>query len=42
MAVTEAIEKGTQSLIIEGVLDNLWALKDSSEINSEQFTNYIK
>ncbi len=33
MAITEAIEKGIQRLIIEGVKDNLWAVKDSTKIN---------
>jgi len=42
MAVTEAIEKGIHSLIIEGVLDNLWAPKDSAEVNSAVFKNYLR
>jgi curli production assembly/transport component CsgG len=42
MAITEAIEKGIQSLIIEGVYDNLWALKDSTQIGSAQFQDYLK
>lgn len=41
MAVTEAIEKGIHSLIIEGMLDNLWAPKDSTELNSAIFKNYL-
>jgi curli production assembly/transport component CsgG len=41
MAVTEAIEKGIQSLIIEGVIDNLWTLKDSSQQNSQVFEDYL-
>lgn len=42
MAVTEAIEKAVHSLIVEGILDNLWALKDQSEIANEQIQNYRK
>lgn len=41
MAVTEAIEKGIHSLIIEGVLNDLWALKDSSQENSQIFKDYL-
>ena len=41
MAVTEAIEKGIISLIIEGMLDNLWAPKDSTELNSAALKNYL-
>jgi len=42
MAVTEAIEKGIQSLIIEGVIDNLWGLKDTAQQNSQIFEDYLK
>ena len=42
MAVTEAIEKGIQSLIIEGVKDKLWALQDSSQEQSGIFNDYYK
>ena len=42
MAVTEAIEKGIHSLIIEGVLDNLWTLKYPRLIDSDIFTEYIQ
>ncbi len=41
MAITEAIEKAVQSLIIEGVLGNLWALKDKSEVDSTEIQNYL-
>lgn len=41
MAVTEAIEKGIHSLIIEGMIDNLWAPKDSTELNSKIIQNYL-
>jgi len=40
MAVTEAIEKGIYSLIIEGIIDNLWKLKNPLVKKSEIFTNY--
>jgi len=42
MAVTEAIEKAIHSLIVEGILDNLWSLKDQTEISNEQIQNYRK
>ncbi len=42
MAITEAIEKALYGLIIEGVNDNLWALKDTSRITSDVFRNYQK
>ena len=41
MAVTEAIEKGIHSLIIEGMIDNLWLPKDSDELNSMIIKNYL-
>ena len=41
MAVTEAIEKGIHSLIIEGMLDNLWMPKDSAELDSPILKNYL-
>ncbi|WP_346858113.1 CsgG/HfaB family protein [uncultured Draconibacterium sp.] len=42
LAVTEAIEKAVHSLIVEGVLDSLWSLKDQKEISDEQIQNYRK
>ena len=42
MAITEAIEKGIQSLIIEGVFDHLWELRDPTGVNSALFTKYRK
>jgi len=42
MAVTEAIEKAVQSLIIEGVNDGLWDLKEAREEVSEAFLEYKK
>ena len=34
LCVTEAIEKAVADLVIEGIFDHLWSLKDSSDINS--------
>ena len=42
MAITEAVEKAVHGLIIEGILDNLWALADQKEISNEQVQNYMK
>ncbi|MDX8339500.1 CsgG/HfaB family protein [Draconibacterium sp. IB214405] len=42
LAVTEAIEKAVHSLIVEGVLDNLWSLENQDEIKDEQIQNYMK
>ena len=42
MAVTEAIEKGIQSLILEGVMENLWSLKNPKEEDSNLFSDYQK
>jgi curli production assembly/transport component CsgG len=41
LAITEAIEKAVQSLIIEGVIDNLWLLKNENEKNSTEILNYL-
>jgi curli production assembly/transport component CsgG len=41
ICVTEAIEKAVESLIIEGVKDKLWALKDPKDTTSVSFTNYM-
>ena len=40
MCVTEAIEKAVESLIIEGVHEKLWGLKDTKDTASVSFTNY--
>jgi len=40
MAVTEAIEKALQSLIIEGVYDGLWTLKNPADTAKAVFKNY--
>lgn len=42
MAITEAVEKAVHSLIIEGILDNLWSLEKQQEISSSAIQNYIK
>ncbi|HDR50349.1 MAG TPA: curli production assembly/transport component CsgG [Mariniphaga anaerophila] len=41
MAVTEAIEKAIHSLVIEGILDNLWTIKNPEDNNLPVFKNYI-
>ncbi|WP_319509235.1 CsgG/HfaB family protein [uncultured Draconibacterium sp.] len=40
MAVTEAVEKAVHSLIIEGVLENLWTLEKPEEIGNAEIQNY--
>jgi curli production assembly/transport component CsgG len=40
LAVTAAIEKAVQSLIVEGLLDGLWALKDPGDINNPSVIKY--
>ncbi len=42
MAVTEAIEKAVQSMIIEGVNDGLWELEEAREEVSQAFLDYKK
>jgi len=42
MAVTEAIEKAVQSMIIEGVIDGLWGLADTSDIHSAVIREYVQ
>jgi len=42
MAITEAIEKAVYSLIIEGIIDNLWEVKNSDDKNSLVVKEYIK
>lgn len=42
LAVTEAIEKAVQSLIIEGVFDKLWELEEPRLIVDESILNYKK
>jgi len=40
MAVTEAIEKAVQSLILEGVYDGLWPLKNAADTTLAVFKEY--
>ncbi len=42
MCVTEAIEKAVQSLVIEGIHEHLWELKDPIDINSPIMLKYEK
>ncbi|HPE77557.1 MAG TPA: CsgG/HfaB family protein [Draconibacterium sp.] len=42
IAITEAVEKAVHSLIIEGILENLWSLDKPEEISSEQIQDYRK
>lgn len=41
IAVKEAIEKAVESLVIEGIFDNMWELKNPQDINSEIIQTYI-
>lgn len=41
MAVTAAIEKAVYSLIIEGILDGYWDLKNPADLSSEAIVNYL-
>jgi len=42
LAVSEAIEKAVESLVIEGVRDKLWQLKSPQDTLSSSFANYWK
>lgn len=42
LAVSEAIEKAVESLIIEGVFDGLWELEEARELASPSFIRYKK
>jgi len=42
MCVLEAIEKAVSSLIIEGVLDGIWALKNPEDIKSPVIQRYLE
>ena len=42
MCVLEAIEKAVLSLIIEGVLDEIWALKNPEDIKSPVIQSYLE
>jgi len=42
LCVLEAIEKAVYSLVIEGIIDKLWELKNPEEINSPVIQAYLK
>lgn len=42
MCVLEAIEKATLSLVIEGILDGLWSLKDPADVNDRIIKEYLE
>lgn len=42
MCVMEAIEKAIYSLIIEGILDNLWELQNPDDVKSPLVQHYLK
>jgi len=42
ICVTEAIEKAVESLIIEGVQERLWNLKEPKDTTSVAFNNYLE
>ncbi|MEQ8323337.1 MAG: CsgG/HfaB family protein [Vicingaceae bacterium] len=42
MAVTEAIEKSVQSLVIEGMLDGLWGPRDTADYRSDAVKEYLE
>jgi curli production assembly/transport component CsgG len=42
IAVKEAIEKAVQSLIIEGIVDNLWELENPKDEESKVITSYLE
>lgn len=41
MAVTAAIEKAVYSLVIEGVLDGYWSLKDPQDLSDSTIVQYL-
>ncbi|MHA2278929.1 MAG: CsgG/HfaB family protein [Candidatus Kariarchaeaceae archaeon] len=42
LCVRQAIEKAVHSLIIEGVIDNMWDLQHPEDINSAQIAAYLE
>lgn len=42
IAIQEAIDKAVYSLIIEGVLDNMWEVKDTDDLNTAAIRNYVE
>ncbi|MGY6520806.1 MAG: CsgG/HfaB family protein [Mongoliitalea sp.] len=41
MAINEAVEKAVHSLILEGIVDNLWLPQDENEVNGEHVKSYL-
>lgn len=41
MAINEAVEKAVQSLIIEGIIDNLWTSEDSRGVEHPAVKDYL-
>jgi curli production assembly/transport component CsgG len=41
LAVQGAIEKAVGALVIEGIIDNLWALKDPKDMKNEVIKDYL-
>jgi curli production assembly/transport component CsgG len=42
LCVMEALEKAVTGLVIEGILDRLWALKNPEDMNSPVIRSYLK
>jgi len=42
MAVKEAIEKAVLGLVVEGLVDKLWVLRDSTQMDNPVITSYLK
>lgn len=42
IAVQEAIDKAVHALIIEGILDDLWQVKDSDDLSTKAIANYLE
>lgn len=42
IAVQEAIDKAVHALIIEGILDDLWQVKDSDDLSTKAISNYLE
>jgi curli production assembly/transport component CsgG len=41
IAVQEAIDKAVYALVIEGLLDDLWEVKDAEDLNTTAIRNYL-
>ncbi len=42
IAVQEAIDKAVNAMIIEGILDDLWEVKDTEDLSTAAIRNYIE